>query len=167
MQTDFSRVNYLVSVISRCDLKKHFLNAIHILWIRGRRFHDLIDSWNFPVLFMIVVGLWDRLRVIIGNFFPSHRIKEGLQLCWKYFQMEWPGHSEFLLLLFRNRSSDSVIFLYVVRRYAKIWCILPVIWPIYRFSIDMVYCSLIDVTNFWIKACLAPLTLCKTWRFSS
>ena len=39
------------------DLQECVLNAIHVLWIRGRQFQDFIDPQNFPFFFRMLYAL--------------------------------------------------------------------------------------------------------------
>ena len=52
-----SRVNSPVLVSSRGSPQKLVLNAIHVFWIGGRQFQDLMDSQIFPVLLRMLYAL--------------------------------------------------------------------------------------------------------------
>ena len=53
-QTDCSLFDYQLFVISRCTSQKFVLNVIHVSCVKGRGFHALIDSRNFPVMLMML-----------------------------------------------------------------------------------------------------------------
>ena len=104
-----SRFDYPVSVSSRWASLKLVLSAIHVFWIRGRQFQDLMDSRKFSVLLRILEALeisWGCNR----DSFPYPHTQEGLQYCWKCCWLESRIHSAYLLLIFQDFSNDLVRF---------------------------------------------------------
>ena len=75
-------------------------------------------GWTDVLFFLFKMKFlgWKIKRWVFGDNFEGDNMENlscqiiwtGIQLCWRYYWLEWPGHSAFLLFLFRNCSPDLV-----------------------------------------------------------